>query len=149
MRPMMWYTVTRKTAILPWLLRPHCFLPLYVFCRKQLLVSYLRPSKIDGAKHAWAILALPLVKRLRQVWHKSELSSVATPVFAAGGCCCGASATTWVTLSASPKRLNFARDCYAELGAKVRCLLISSSWDRVIAKIEHTAKGSNPRYRPT
>ena len=35
----------------------YCFLPLYVFCGKQLLVSYLRPSKIDGAKHAWAILA--------------------------------------------------------------------------------------------
>jgi len=30
----------------------YCFLPLYVFCRNQLLVSYLRPSKIDGAKHA-------------------------------------------------------------------------------------------------
>ena len=28
----------------------YCFLPLYVFCRDQLLVSYLRPSKIDGAK---------------------------------------------------------------------------------------------------
>jgi hypothetical protein len=39
----------------------YCFLPLYVFCRDQLLVSYLRPSHIDGAKHAWAILAL-LVK---------------------------------------------------------------------------------------
>ena len=45
----------------------YCFLPLYVFCGEQLLVSYLRPSKIDGAKHAWAILAL-LVKRLRQAW---------------------------------------------------------------------------------
>jgi len=45
----------------------YCFLPLYVFCGDQLLVSYLRPSKIDGAKHAWAILAL-LVKRLRQAW---------------------------------------------------------------------------------
>lgn len=43
----------------------YCFLPLYVFCGEQLLVSYLRPSKIDGAKHAWAILAL-LGKRLRQ-----------------------------------------------------------------------------------
>ncbi len=41
----------------------YCFLPLYVFCRDHLLVSYLRPSKIDGAKHAWAILSL-LVKRL-------------------------------------------------------------------------------------
>ena len=37
----------------------YCFLPLYV--------AYPRPSKIDGAKHAWAILAL-LVKKLRQAW---------------------------------------------------------------------------------
>ena len=44
-----------------------CFLPLYVFCGDQLLVSYLRPGKIDGARHAWAILAL-LVKRLQQAW---------------------------------------------------------------------------------
>ena len=45
----------------------YCFLPLYVFCGDHLLVSYLRPSKIDAAKHAWAILAL-LVKHLRQSW---------------------------------------------------------------------------------
>ena len=50
----------------------YCFLPLYVFCRNQLLVSYLRPSKIDGAKHAWAILAL-LVKRLRQAWPQVKI----------------------------------------------------------------------------
>src|SRR6185437_11664023 len=31
----------------------YCFLPLYVFCGEQLLVSYLRPSKIDAAKHSW------------------------------------------------------------------------------------------------
>jgi len=37
---------------------------LYVFCGEQLLVSYLRPSKIYNAKPAWAVLAL-LVKRLR------------------------------------------------------------------------------------
>jgi hypothetical protein len=30
----------------------YCFLPLYVFCGEQLLVSYLRPSNIDGARHA-------------------------------------------------------------------------------------------------
>lgn len=50
----------------------YCFLPLYVFCRDQLLVSYLRPSKIDGAKHAWAILSL-LVKRLCQHWPKVKI----------------------------------------------------------------------------
>jgi hypothetical protein len=44
-----------------------CFLPLYVFCGEQLLVSYLRPSNIDVARHAWAILKL-LVTRLRPAW---------------------------------------------------------------------------------
>ncbi|TYP84682.1 DDE family transposase [Nitrosomonas communis] len=42
-------------------------MPLYVFCQDQLLVSYLRPDNIDGAKHAWAILSW-LVKRFRQSW---------------------------------------------------------------------------------
>ena len=34
----------------------YCFLLLYVFCGEQLLVSYLRPSNIDGARHSWALL---------------------------------------------------------------------------------------------
>jgi DDE family transposase len=45
----------------------YCFLALYVFCGEQLLVSYLRPSNIDPAKHAWAILRL-LVNALRKHW---------------------------------------------------------------------------------
>lgn len=45
----------------------YCFLPLYVFCGSQLLVAYLRPAKIDGAKHSRAILKL-LVKRFRRQW---------------------------------------------------------------------------------
>jgi hypothetical protein len=44
----------------------YCYLPLYVFCGEQMLAAYLRPSKIDGAKHAAAILKL-LVTRLLQV----------------------------------------------------------------------------------
>ena len=44
-----------------------CFLPLYVFCGEQLLVSYLRPSHSDAARHSWASLKL-LVQRLRQAW---------------------------------------------------------------------------------
>ena len=51
----------------------YCFLPLYVFCGDQLLVSYLRPSQIDAARHAWAVLAL-LVKRLRKVWPKVKIT---------------------------------------------------------------------------
>lgn len=47
--------------------KDYCYLPLHVFCKDQLIVSMLRPSDIDGAKYAGAILKL-LVKRLREVW---------------------------------------------------------------------------------
>ena len=50
----------------------YCFLPLYVFCGRHLLVSYLRRSNIDAARHSWAILSL-LVKALRQHWPKVEI----------------------------------------------------------------------------
>ena len=45
----------------------YCYLPLYVFCGRHLLVSYLRPSGIDAARHAWGILSL-LVKALWAHW---------------------------------------------------------------------------------
>lgn len=51
----------------------YCFLPLYVFCGSHLLVSYLRPSNIDGAKHSWGILSL-LVKRLREKWPQVKIT---------------------------------------------------------------------------
>jgi len=140
----------------------YCFLPLYVFCGDQLLVSYLRHARIDGAKHAWAILAL-LVKRLRAVWPKVRI------IFRGdSGFCrwrmllwCERHAVGYIVGIAKNKRLNAitaqrqrdAQDCYAELGVKVRWFAeiqyAAGSWDRkrrVIAKIEHTDKGSNPRY---
>jgi len=107
----------------------YCFLPLYVFCRNQLLVSYLRPSKIDGAKHAWAILAL-LVKRLRQAWPKVKI------IFRGDSGFCRWRMLSWcerhgvgyIVGLAKNKRLNRiaaqfhrdAQDCYTELGTKVR-----------------------------
>ena len=140
----------------------YCFLPLYVFCRDQLLVRYLRPSKIDGAKHAWAILAL-LVKRLRAVWPKVRI------IFRGDSGFCRWRMLSWCERHdigynvgiGQNKRLNAltaslqrdAEHCFAELGSKVRWFTevryAARSWDhprRVIAKIEHTAMGSNPRY---
>jgi len=140
----------------------YCFLPLYVFCRNQLLVSYLRPSKIDGAQHAWAILAL-LVKRLRQVWPKVKI------IFRADSGFCRWKMLSWcerhqvgyIVGIAQNKRLNAltaplqreAKDGFTDTGSKVRWFTdlhyAAGSWKckrRVIAKIEHTAKGSNPRY---
>ena len=41
----------------------HWYLPLCVFCGQAMLACYLRPSQIDGAKHAAAIVKL-LIERL-------------------------------------------------------------------------------------
>ena len=140
----------------------YCFLPLYVFCGEQLLVSYLRPSKIDGAKHAWAILSL-LVKRLRQAWPKVRI------VFRGdSGFCrhrmfdwCEKNDVDYIVGLAKNKRLNVlsqnlqeqARSQFEQTQEKQRLFdefrYAAKTWRkkrRVIAKAEHTGKGPNPRY---
>ena len=140
----------------------YCYLPLYVFCGAQLLVSYLRPSQIDAAKHAWAILAL-LVKRLRQVWPQVRI------IFRGdSGFCrwrmlrwCERNDVGYIVGIAKNARLNAltaplqqqAAAEYAATHTPVRQFAElqygARSWDRqrrVIAKLEHSAKGANPRY---
>ncbi len=140
----------------------YCFLPLYVFCGERLLVSYLRPSKIDGARHAWAILAL-LVKRLRQAWpgvriifrgdsgfcrHKMldwcERTNVGYIVGLAKNARLGGLAGRWIAA---------AENGFAATGVKQRLFgefaYAAGTWKverRVIARIEHGPKGANPRY---
>jgi hypothetical protein len=53
--------------------RHYCFLPLYVFCGEYLLCSLLRPSDIDGAKHARALTKL-LVDRIRREWPNVKIT---------------------------------------------------------------------------
>ena len=50
----------------------YCFLPLHIYCGNHLLVSYLRPSNIDGAKHVGAIMTL-LVKYIRRFWPNTKI----------------------------------------------------------------------------
>jgi hypothetical protein len=140
----------------------YCFLPLYVFCGEQLLVSYLRPSKIDGAKHACAILAL-LVKRLRQTW-----PAVKIIVRADSGFCrprlldwCERHGIGYVVGLAKNTRLNALTAAQREwlaaqfAATSVKQRLITEfhyaahTWQharRVIARLEHGEKGDNPRY---
>jgi hypothetical protein len=140
----------------------YCFLPLYVFCKEQLLVSYLRPSKIDGAKHTWAILSL-LVKRLRQVWPKVKI------VFRGDSGFCRWRMLRWCERHDVGYIVGIAKN--ARLNQRIEGLLEAAeqevaaglkkarrfsefdyqadSWDvprRIIAKIEVTDKGRNPRY---
>jgi len=139
-----------------------CFLPLYVFCGERLLVSYLRESNIDSAKHAWAILAL-LVKALRQRWPELKIT-----VRADSGFCrwkmlrwCERAGVNYIVGLAKNERLHAlsaklqkrAERKYQRSGEKVRLFTQfkykAQSWDRkrrVIAKAEHSIKGANPRY---
>ncbi len=140
----------------------YCFLPLYVFCGDQLLVSYLRTSKIDAAKHSWAILSL-LVKRFRQVWPEVRIIFRGDSGFSRWRMMrwCDRNNVGYIIGQAKNSCLNQlsatlheqAATAYAETKEKQR--LFSSvaygaaSWDkerRVIVKAEHTGRGSNPRY---
>lgn len=140
----------------------YCFLPLYVFCGSQLLVSYLRRSNIDAAKHSAAILKL-LVKRLRQVWPQVRI------IFRGdSGFCrqrllgwCERNRVDYVIGLAKNSRLEFtsrwsmesALEAWDVTGEKQRCFgwyaYQAHSWRmmrRVIAKAEVSAQGENPRY---
>lgn len=139
-----------------------CFLPLYVFCAEQLLVSYLRPSNQDVAQHAWAILAL-LVKALRREW-----PGVKIILRADSGFCrwrmlrwCDRQGVDYIVGLAKNRRLLkliedemlAAEGGAAATGQKQRRFAwvdyAAGTWDRerwVIAKAEHSLRGANPRF---
>lgn len=142
--------------------RNYCFLPLYVFCGEQLLVSYLRPSNQDGAKHAGAILKL-LVKQVRQEWPDVRIIFRGDSGFFRKHVIswCERNDVGYITGLAQNKRLNTmtknlqkrAENQYYLSGEKQRLFkdlqYAARSWKttrRVIVKAEHTEKGSNPRY---
>ena len=140
----------------------YCFLPLYVFCGEQLLVSYLRPSNIDGARHSWAILKL-LVGRLREVWPEVKI------IFRADSGFCRHRMLQWCDWARVDYVVGLARNSrlesmgaslmekasmeFATTGQKQRLFewmeYGAATWDcerRVIAKAEFTEKGKNPRF---
>jgi len=140
----------------------HCFLPLYVFCGDQLLVAYLRKSNIDGAKHAWAVLAL-LVKRLRAAWPRTKIVIRADSGF------CRDRMLTWCDQNdvkyviglarnsrlqeANAELMQKAEEEFKRTGKKQRLFAAfdhaALTWKAprwVIAKAEHTEKGANPRF---
>jgi hypothetical protein len=140
----------------------HCYLPLYVFCGQAMLACYLRPSKIDGAKHAAAVVKL-LVTRLRKVWPTTRFI-----VRADSGFCrrrllhwCERSGVGYIIGLARNARLHAAveiaeaslADAYAAHGTKQRLIgefsYAAKSWRlerRVITRLEYGNQGTNPRF---
>ena len=140
----------------------YCFLPLHVFCNKQLLVSYQRPSDQDGAKHSWAILSL-LVKAFRKEWPDVRI------IFRGDGGFCRHRMFDWCErnnvfyITGIPRNkvferclaptMNSVRDSFESTAKKQREFISfeyqSKSWSRarkIVAKAEYSEKGSNPRF---
>ncbi|HEY0796928.1 MAG TPA: IS1380 family transposase [Acidisarcina sp.] len=140
----------------------YCYLPLYVFCGEKLLVSYLRPSNIDAAKHSRAILKL-LVLRLRQVWPGVKI------IFRGDSGFCRWKLMRWCDRHGVDYVIGLARNKvlermaqpfmataqlqYEQTAQKQRIFAdlsyAAGSWDkarRVIHKAEHNSQGDNPRF---
>ncbi len=140
----------------------HCYLPLYVFCGQAMLACVLRPSKIDGAKHAAAVIKL-LVGRLRQAWPNTRLI-----VRGDSGFCrqrllrwCERAQVGYVIGLARNARLHRAvaaleasmAEAYAKDGTKQRLIdefrNAADSWNperRDITRLEYGSQGTNPRF---
>lgn len=142
--------------------KSYCYLPLYVFCGEDLLVSYLRPSNIDGAKHSWAILSL-LVKRFRQEWPEVKIIFRGDTGFCRHkmlewcdkhnvGYIVGIARNNRILKSSSSLR-NEASELCDETKESQRLFgefqYAAESWKRkrkVVVKAEHTELGANPRF---
>jgi len=140
----------------------YCFLPLYVFCGEQLLVSYLRPGNVGAAHHAWAVLKL-LVQRLRQAWPHVKI------IFRGDAGFCRWRLLRWceqhhvhylvglaknarVQALAQPL-IEQSEQAFVQTREKQRLFgevhYAADTWDkarRVLVKAEHTDQGSNPRF---
>jgi len=140
----------------------HCYLPLYIFCGQAMLACLLRPSKIDAAKHAAALVKL-LVGRLRQAWPGVRLIVRADSGF------CRQRLIRWCERNGVGYLIGLARNgrlhqavaedearleaAFEKTGGKQRWIgelvYAAQSWNRarrVITRLEYGAQGTNPRF---
>ena len=140
----------------------YCFLPLYVFCGSHLLVAYLRPSNIDGAKHSWGILSI-LVKKLRSVWPEVRIVFRADSGFSRYKLFewCDRNDVQFIIGQAKNSKLKEklskltkeAEEAFERTEQKQRLFTTfnykAKTWSyeqRVIGKAEYSSKGPNPRF---
>lgn len=140
----------------------YCYLPLYVFCGQDLLACVLRPASRDPASVLSALIKL-ITQRLRQAWPDTRII-----VRADSGFCRPAALRRFerwgvhymIGLQKNAtllKRVALAElalaDAWQATGTKQRMIgefdYAAASWDRerhVIARLEHDARGANPRF---
>lgn len=140
----------------------YCYLPLYVYCGKALLACVLRNSRIDGAKHAAAVIKL-LVKRLRQAWPDVRIIVRGDSGF------CRQRLIRWCERKGVGYLIGVAKNArlekivkpweaeleqqYPQSKEKQRAIheftYAAQSWDRprrIITRLEFGSQGNNPRF---
>jgi hypothetical protein len=141
----------------------YCYLPLYVFCGRHLLLAKLRRSNIDASAGAVEEVAR-IVTQIRARWPKVNILLRADSGFAREKLMawCEAHGVDYVFGLARNERLVSAvaddlmvaeAECWIQ-GAPARRFAdlawrTLDSWSRtrrVVAKAEHLPKGSNPRF---
>jgi len=141
----------------------YCYLPLYVFCGEFVLCARLRESGQDAAAGAVEELAR-IVSQIRQRWPEVRITLRADSGFCREEIMawCEARGVDYVLGLAKNERLKAriadaqerVRTRHEQSGAAEREFVefqyaTLSSWSRtrrVIAKVEHLAKGANPRF---
>ena len=142
-----------------------CYFPLHVFCKDQLVVSMLRPSDIDGAKYAGAILQL-LAKRFREVWSDVKIIFRADSGFARKHILhwCENNNVKYIVGMPGNSRLQTKARVLVDLAKKDfetteekqkifdDFFYAAESWNnkrRIIVKAQHNKNGSNTRFLVT
>jgi hypothetical protein len=141
----------------------YCYLPLYVFCGDQLLVSYLRPSSVGAAHHARGITKL-LVQKIRSRWPNVKIILRGDSGFAIERLMrwCDKNDVGYVfglqkndvLIREIACEMTRARILQSQLGDKQARFKwfryrTTKTWDRhrwVVGKAEYTTKGANPRF---
>ena len=144
----------------------YCYLPLYVFCGRELLLAKLRPANIDASAGAKEEVAF-IVGQIRQNWPDVDIWLRADSGFCREELMawCENHSVHYVFGLARNRRLEASiADELAEACAKAKesgkperlfkelRYQTRGSWScerRVVAKAEHLPKGSNPRFLVT
>jgi hypothetical protein len=141
----------------------YCYLPLYVFCGRELLLAKLRPANIDAAAGAKEEIAW-IVAQIRERWPEVDIWLRADSGF------CREELMAWCEDNCVEYVFGLARNARLEAGIKVELAEVQAkakesgkpersfkelryqtrkSWSRerrVVAKAEYLPKGANPRF---
>jgi len=152
----------QERAHFHWHYDNYCYLPLYVFCGEDMLACVLRPSSRDPASVCSALIKL-IAKRLRQAWPGVKLvirgdsgfcrPKVLRRLEAWGIDYVFGLAKNQALESQSAIAMMALAEQYEAQGTKQRMIgeftYAARSWNRerrVIARLEHSVLGANPRF---